>query len=231
MALSKSNVIKLALAVGFVAALALVWKVTPLSEYATPEKIVPLLETVRATPWAVPAGIALYTIGTLLFFPHMAMTATIVIVFAPLQAFTVAMTGSIISGSIGFFLGKKLGMKSMHSLIGDTAEKISGYAKKGGILGITLLRMLPIAPYTAVNLALGMLEVTYTAFIVGTFLGTLPGTAIASFLGFSFLEVWQDPNRKNLTYLGIGLILWVSIIAASHLAGKMWRKRKGVPAA
>lgn len=225
MMLSKLHIIRLLLVVSAVAALGLAWKFTPLATYADPENVVPLLEQVRNTPWAVPVAMAVYTIGTLLFFPHMAMTATVVIVFSPLQAFSIAMTGSLLSGAIGFFAGQKLGMKSMRGLIGNAAEKISGYAKKGGLAGITLLRMLPIAPYTAVNLALGMLEVSFWVFMAATLLGTLPGTAIAAFMGHTALEAWQNPTGENLLLLGGGFAVWVGIVVASHLAGKWWRKR------
>jgi uncharacterized membrane protein YdjX (TVP38/TMEM64 family) len=114
--------------------------------------------------------------------------------------------------------------------VGDTAERISLYAKKGGVLGITLLRLLPIAPYTAVNIALGMLEVTFFAFMAGTFLGTLPGTVIAAFLGYSALELWQNPSVENMEAIAVGFVCWVAIVAGSHYAARQWRKYRGKPA-
>lgn len=226
MAFARMKFVRLFLVVMAVTALALVWKVTPLSQYASPETVIPLLEQVRNTPWAVPAAMLLYTVGTLAFFPHMAMTGVIVIVFAPVQAFSIAMTGSLVSGAIGFWMGRKLGLKSMRALIGETAEKISLYAKKGGIVGITLLRLLPIAPYTAVNLALGMLEIPFLVFLAGTFLGTLPGTVIAAWMGQSMLELWQNPSMENLGVIGIGLLCWVAVIGGSHYAAKQWKKHR-----
>jgi uncharacterized membrane protein YdjX (TVP38/TMEM64 family) len=225
MALSKAHIVRLLLVIMAVAAFGLAWKYTPLAAYATPEKVVPVLEQVRNTPWAVPAAMAIYTIGTLLFFPHMVMTATIVLVFTPFQAFSIAMIGSLFSGAIGFWVGQKLGLRSMRALVGNAAEKISGYARKGGLAGITLLRLLPVAPYTAVNLALGMLEIPFWMFMAGTFLGTLPGTTIAALLGHSALEVWQNPTQENMTLLLGGLAAWLGIVVASHLAGRWWRKR------
>jgi uncharacterized membrane protein YdjX (TVP38/TMEM64 family) len=217
---------RLILVILFIIALALVWKVTPLSEYATPEKVVPILESVRNTPWALPAGLAFYVIGTLIFFPHMIMTATIVILFAPLQAFAIAMLGSLISGAIGFFAGRKLGPKSLRTLIGDSAKKVSHYAQKGGLLGVTLLRMLPIAPYTVVNMALGMMEISFFIFLAATVLGLLPGTLVSVFLGHSVLELWQNPELENFLYVGAGMAAWIGVIALSHFLAKRWQKSK-----
>lgn len=225
---NRSKMIRLGIAILLVAGIALAWKFTPLSHYATPEFIKPILMKIRSTPWAVLATIGIYTIGTLAFFPHMAMTATIVLIFSPLQAFIVCMGGSLISASIGYFIGRALGMRSMEKLVGDTAQKVSGYAKKGGILGIALLRMLPIAPFTVVNITLAMLEVPYVTFLAGTFLGTLPGTLIASLLGFSAMELWENPDPKNMMLLGGGLLAWILIVTLSHLANRYWQKhRKG----
>lgn len=224
--ISRMKFFRLFLVVLAIVTLALVWKVTPLSYYATPDNVIPLLEEVRSTPWAVPAAMLLYTVGTLAFFPHMAMTGIIVVVFSPLQAFSIAMTGSLVSGSIGYWAGRKLGLKSMRALIGETAEKISVYAKKGGIIGITLLRLLPIAPYTAVNMALGMLEISFFTFLAGTFLGTLPGTLIAAFLGESMLELWQNPSMEHLGAILAGLLCWVLIIGGSHYAAKRWKANR-----
>ncbi|MCH2546493.1 MAG: VTT domain-containing protein [Alphaproteobacteria bacterium] len=224
MFLSKIHTMRVLMVVIAIALMALIWKFTPLAEYATPETIVPILEEVRNTPWSVPLAMAIYTIATLLFFPHMAMTATIVLVFSPLQAFSIAMTGSLVSGAIGFWIGRKLGMRSMRALLGNVAEKVSVYAKKGGLGGITLLRLLPVAPYTAVNLALGMLEISFWVFMGGTFLGTLPGTVIAAYLGESVLDAWKNPNSENLMLLAGGLAAWISVVVGAHLAGKWWNK-------
>lgn len=207
-------------------AIALIWKVTPLAEYATPDRVVPLLEQTRNTPWAIPAALVFYILGCLVFFPHMVLTAVIVIVFAPLEAFMIAMGGSLVGGAIGFMAGRVLGMKSLRALVGLAAEKISYYVKKGGILGVTLLRMVPVAPYTVVNLGLGMTEVSFGTFMAATFLGMLPGTIVAAFLGYSMLELWQNPNPKNLLHVASGVAAWLVIIIVSHILARQWKARK-----
>ncbi|MBI1276058.1 hypothetical protein GC177_08815 [bacterium] len=218
--------VRLAMVVAAICMLALVWKVTPLADYATPEHIRPLLESVRSTAWAVPAAIGIYTIAMLCFFPHMAMSAAVVLIFPPLEAICICMAGSLISASIGYGIGRRLGLRSARALVGDAAQKVSGYAKKGGVLGIALLRMLPIAPYMVVNLALAMLEVPFFVFLAGTFFGALPGAIIASLLGYSALELWENPSPENLMMVGGGVLAWLVVVAGSHLANRQWQRRK-----
>ncbi|MBM3618083.1 MAG: phospholipase, partial [Alphaproteobacteria bacterium] len=131
MALSRINFLKLFLVIAVIAAFALAWKYTPLAEYATPERIVPLLEQLREQPGAVPIAIGLYALATLLFVPHMLLTGVTVIAFAPLQAFTIVMLGSALTSGAGFRIGAKLGLNSLRALVGNAAETISGYAKRG----------------------------------------------------------------------------------------------------
>lgn len=216
---------RLMFALLLIAAVALLWKVTPLAEYASPEKLMPMLEAVRNTPWAIPVAIAVYVLGTLIFFPHVVMTGTIVILFPPVQAFCVAMAASLISGAIGFVVGRKMGEKTLHALIGDFAGKIAKYAKQGGVVGLTLLRMVPIAPYTVANLALGMMMVPFGSYMIATFLGMLPGTVVSAYLGHSVVELWRNPDGKNLAFLGIGLLAWIGVIVASHFLAKRWHHR------
>lgn len=213
-----------------IAALAFAWEVTPLSEYANPDYIRSLIKKVRNTPWAIPLAILIYTICTLALLPRVAMTTVIVLTFAPLSAFSICMIGSLVSGSIGYLIGNLFGLHSMEALIGNTAKKISDYVNKGGIIGITLLRMLPIAPYTIVNITLAMLKVPYLTFLLATFLGILPGTAIASLLGFSIMEVWDNPTPENIILIGGGFAGWLLIVASSHIASHWWQKHRAAGA-
>lgn len=216
--------IRLIVALLLIVGLALIWQVTPLSEYTAPEKVLPLLEGVHNTPWILPVTLGLYVLGTLIFFPHMIMTAAIVIIFAPLEALCIAMLGSLISGIIGYAAGRSLGAQSLHTMIGESSIKISAYAKKGGVVGITLLRMVPIAPYTVVNLALGMMEITFLTFVIATFLGMLPGTLVSVFLGHYIMELWQHPDVVGLIAVGFGLATWLGIIVLMHFLVRRWQK-------
>ncbi|ABE49689.1 VTT domain-containing protein [Methylobacillus flagellatus] len=211
--------------IALVAAVALSWKVTPLAEYADPEKIIPLLEQVQNTAWAFPAGLVAYVLGTLVFLPHMVMTGTVVVVFAPLEAFLIAMLGSLISVSIGWVAGQGLGERSLQAMLGRHAEKISQYARNGGVMGLTLLRLLPVAPFTVVNLVLGMMKVPFVTLLIATALGLLPGTLVSVFIGQSAVALFKNPDPHNVMLVGAGLLLWGAVIAGAHFLSRHWQRR------
>lgn len=212
----------------FFVAIALLWKVTPLADYATPDYIVPLLDKIHDSPWAVPAAFGIYLGGTLLFVPHMVMTLAMMIAFPPLESIPIVLGGSLASAAIGYGIGRKLGLNALRFLTGGIAEKICYYAKNGGILGLTLLRMIPTGPFALVNIVLGMSQAPFITYMLATLLGLMPGTFVGAMLGSSVLDVWESPDHKSLIRIGLGLTGWAVIVAMSFV---MSRSKYNKPAA
>jgi phosphatidylserine/phosphatidylglycerophosphate/cardiolipin synthase-like enzyme/uncharacterized membrane protein YdjX (TVP38/TMEM64 family) len=225
--MKRGALMRLLLAVALIAAAVLIWRITPLAHYASPEKLAGLLENLRETAWSVPVALAIYTIGCMIFFPHMVLTAATAITFRPLETFLIALTGSLVSASIGFMIGRLLGKKYLRLLLGFSFEKINHYLKKGGVLGITFLRMLPIAPYTAVNVGLGITGVPFGVFLAGTCLGMLPGILAFSFLGHSLMDVIRNPDKEHMVYAGLAFCGWIGVLLLSHIALRRWQAHSG----
>ena len=61
--------------------------------------------------------------------------------------------------------------------------------QKSSLLGVFLLRLIPVVPFSAASLAIVVLPTTFTSVFLGTFLGVLPGTAIYTFLGSALASV------------------------------------------
>lgn len=206
-----------------IAAAILAWQITPLEHYTSAENLVPFFTKMSETPWAIPAAIGIYILGSMVFLPHAVLTAAAVLVFPPGEAVLVAMTGSLISAGMGFVLGRMLGPKSLLVLVGNYAEKINHYAKRGGIIGMTLFRMVPVAPFTVVNIGVGMTHVPFFTFVIGTFFGLLPGTVAFSIFGHSLLTLWQNPDYTSMLYAAAGLGVWIGIVFISHKLGRRWQ--------
>ncbi|MBN8530826.1 MAG: VTT domain-containing protein [Alphaproteobacteria bacterium] len=212
------------LIIAFVAALALAWQATPISEYASPEKLSSFFDRTRGSSWGWLAAMLLYALGCTVLIPRVFMNAAVIMVFPPMQAFMIAMGGSCLSCATGFWLGQLLGMKTLSSLVGRHSETIRHYTHQGGIMGITLLRLLPVAPYMIVNLALGMANVSFVVFMTGSFLALLPGTISVMFLGHSLLSLWQDPDPKNALMAGLGVLLWAGLVWGTHVFSRRWQQ-------
>ena len=217
--------VKLIAAVVVILLLLLAWKFTPLQDYINAKNIVSLLDGIRNTIWALPIGIFAYALGTLVFLPHIVMTTAVVMAFSPLEALLIAMTGSLLSCTVSYGLGLMLGTESLNAVFGKYSEKIRHFADRGGVLGLTMLRLLPTAPFTAENLILGMIKVPYSTLLMSTFLGMLPGTIIFVYLGQAALQMFKNPEPQKLILTMTGIIAWLVLIWFTHYMTNQWKKK------
>ena len=68
-----------------------------------------------------------------------------------------------------------------------------------GIMTVALLRKVPVAPFTIVNMFLGASAIPFREFMAGTALGMLPGIAAFALVGDRVADVWQNPKPVNVT--------------------------------
>ncbi|HTK84572.1 MAG TPA: VTT domain-containing protein [Patescibacteria group bacterium] len=212
----------LALVIGF----ALLWKVTPLAEYASTDKIVELLERIRSSPWAIPVTLGLYLVGGLIFFPVNILTAATAIAFGPVPGAIISMVGSMLGAAIGFLVGRWLGLRSLRVFLGALPEKAAQYAKNSNVAGITMLRLIPIAPFGTINMALGVANVPFRTYLAGTFLGLLPGKLVVVFLGTSLLNLIEHPDTKSILFTAAIASAWIAIVIMSHFIVRRWQERR-----
>ena len=61
--------------------------------------------------------------------------------------------------------------------------------KKSSLLGVFLIRLMPVIPFSVGSLTIVVFPTTSTSVFLGTFLGVLPGTAIYTLLGSALASV------------------------------------------
>ncbi len=193
----------------------------------SPEGLARLMQGQQYGPWGMMIGLGAYMAGSLLFLPHFMLTAAAVMLFSPQDAFAVAMGGSLLGSALGYAVGRRMGERFWPNLLGNYLHIIKHHAEKSGVMEITVLRMMPLAPYMVVNLVLGMTKVPLFAFLMGTTLALAPGTAAFCLLGHSLTALLQDPNFFHSSLAVGGVLLWGCIVGVMHYMGKQWQKRTG----
>lgn len=184
-----------------------------------------ILDHIKNSPWSAAIVLGVFVLGSLLFFPLTAMIAATAAVFGPAEGFALAMSGTLLGAAAGYGLGRVAGLRTLRFLIGATTDKITQFVQKAGILGVTMIRTIPVAPFTAVNYALGITSVPFSVYILGTFFGVLPGIAALSFLGDSIAALWKDPTPKSILMLGLGVAAWLGVLTASHFFVRRWQEK------
>ncbi len=195
------------------------------SEWFQPVRIKEFLEFAQNSRFALPLVCLIYVVGGFVLFPVTVLSLFTAAVFGAILGPLYGMIGSLLSAALMFWIGNVAGLKGLRKLFGEKIRAIDRKFHDSGILGVAALRFIPIAPYSIVNLAAGISSVTFFDFMVGTFLGFLPGLFIKGLVGDSLVQVFISPNPKARMYLALGVVLWVALVAASYFLTKQWRKR------
>ena len=198
-----------AAAVLIVAAL-LLWHYTPLGRFAQPRELVASLESVAALPWAPAAMIGLFIAGGLLCFPLTVLITATATLFHPLSAFCIALAGAVLSAVVTYLVAEKFLHSRLNGLFGSRIEKLSAALQRQGILAIAAVRMLPIGPFTVVNLAAGTIGLRMRDYVIGTALGLAPGTAVITAFGAQLRALIEHPDPKGVLILAGIVIAWMA---------------------
>lgn len=192
------------------------------------ETVAGFLKRARDSQWGFPITMGTYLVGALIVFPVTVLNLAASMVFGPIWGFIYGVSGALLSASMMFGIGhlaRKTGLKDFFQR--GKMKKLDDGLKKGGVIGITMLGFMPIAPFTFFCLAGGVSSVRYFTFISGVALALLPGGIARSILGDSLMRIFLHPKPETFIYLGAGLILWFSTLAGVHFGLKKYTARHG----
>jgi len=213
-----SGPIILGTAILLAAALALAWQYTPLADMVTPKSVSALLESLADYWWAPLAVVLSYTPATLLMFPRWLITLAAVAIFGPWAAFAYAELGIVLAALCGYVLGKLVSHRTVMRMIGPRMHPLTRLLRRRGLVAVTLVRFVPIAPFMVVNVAMGAMRIRLHHYLIGTVLGMLPGMLATTVLGDQLAEAISEPTRANLWIGAVALLA----LATMAIAGQRW---------
>jgi uncharacterized membrane protein YdjX (TVP38/TMEM64 family) len=222
----RGPVVKLILAAIVVLGLALAWHFTPLAQWADPERVRTALAAFAQNPWAPVVAVATFVAAGLLAFPVTVLIAATAAAFGPLPGFLYATTGVIASAAITYGAGARLGKEALRSVLGPRLNRIRRRIANRGILAVATIRLVPLAPFTVVNLVAGASAIRPLDYLAGTLLGMLPGLIVLSLLGQQVVRILADPTPGALAYLVAAVAAWIALsIGLQVLVSKRWSER------
>ena len=128
-------------------------------------------------------AIAVYVAGGFVMFPVMVLIAATAIAFGPLLGFPTALAGCLASAAALFWVGRLGGQRWVRRFGGRFVNKVSRKLSDQGILAVAVIRVIPAAPFSVVNVVAGASHLRFTDYMIGTALGMAPGTLAFSLLG------------------------------------------------
>jgi uncharacterized membrane protein YdjX (TVP38/TMEM64 family) len=199
------------ISLGIVGLAFLVWRFTPLAQWASAQQLAGLIGNLRDAWWAPVAIIALYIIGGLIVFPITLLIAATAVVFDPLLAATLSFAGVLANAVATYLIGARLVRGMMLAAFGPTVRHLSAVLADRGVIAIAIIRMLPIAPFTLINIAAGSIGVRWRDYVIGTALGIAPGIIALTVFGRRLREVISHPTFTNIAILVAAVIGWIGL--------------------
>ena len=209
-----------------VAVLALI-VVTARERVPNPQAVTAWFASLRDAWYALPlVAVAFALFGAMLVPVVLLITATGV-AFGPFLGPVYAMTGSLVSGSVGFGLGRWIGRERVERLFGRQVPRLTRALNRHGTLAVFFIRKIPL-PFMLVNIVIGASPVRYRDFLFGTMLGMTAAVIALAGFGGTFMELLQNPSAPvvaaAIALLALPLAgAWALNVVLARRAGKRVR--------
>ncbi|PWT72934.1 MAG: hypothetical protein C5B46_06100 [Proteobacteria bacterium] len=204
-----------------IAALAAAWRWGPLSSWLSEAALEDIAESARAS-FLTPLWILLfYCVASLAALPITLLIVATAFVFGPIASVAYALLGCLSGAALGFAVGRFLGRRVVRNLGGARLNALSRRLAQRGLLAIITVRVLPIAPFTIVNLVAGASYISLRQFLLGTLIGMAPGILAVTVFSDRLLAAIQHPSPAAVMTLAAVIVL----IATGAVAARRWLAR------
>jgi phospholipase D1/2 len=195
--------------------LAAAWRWTPLAEWINPDRLADLARSLKGNPLSPLVIVGSYIVGGLSMIPVTLLVGVTAAVFAPFQAALYAMIGCLSSSLVTYGIGARLAKTAVRQIAGRRLNRLSKRLARQGLVTVALVRNLPIAPFTIVNMVAGASRIKFMDFLLGTALGMAPGIFAITVFTNRLLQAIREPGWSNIAIatgiagiLGVGF-LWI----------------------
>lgn len=205
---------RLGVVAGVLAALAAAWMWTPLGDYLNVQTMTEVAHRMDDAPFTPLIMIATYVLAGFLVVPVVLLITVTAIAFDPVPGTLYAVSGTMASAAASYALGHGLGRATVRRLAGERINNLSRRIAKRGIVAVALVRMLPVAPFTLVNMVAGASHIRLRDFLIGTFIGMTPGIVMIVLVTNQLVEAVRRPGWATFGALAavLGLLLGMSML-------------------
>lgn len=196
--MAKSNKIKkrdwskLLILAGIVVAIVLIFRFTPLSiSDFTPTNVKNFI--LKFGLWAPIMFIIIYALrGAILVLPVGVMSLAGGLAFGKWLGTIYILIGATLGASLSFVIARYFGRQFIESFSWLHKGKIKSFddgIEKNGFRMMLFIRLIPLFQYDAVNFGSGLSKMKFRDFVLGSFIGMVPGGFINAMLGSSLENI------------------------------------------
>ncbi|KVF65313.1 VTT domain-containing protein [Burkholderia vietnamiensis] len=210
-------------AVLLIAALALAWRFSPLGHELNVASLARAAMRAAQLPGAPALLLAGYVLAATLSVPITLLITVTGLVFGAWPGLAYASVGTMAAAAATYGIGRWLGRDAVRRLAGSRANRLSERIGRRGVVAMAVLRLLPIAPFTIVNLVAGASHIGLRDYLIGTAIGMLPGIVLTVTFAHQLTAALSHPDPGAfawLTAIGVALV-GLSVLLVRAL--RRWR--------
>lgn len=187
-------------------ALPLLWRYTPLREWINLATVFRWQASLRGHPAAPLFVIATYLLGSLVFFPITMLTLATIFAFGPLWGNVYALTGWLLASAQGYMIGRLIGHDSLHRMTRGRLSRLVDRAEQHGFFTVLALRVVPVGPFSLINMFVGASDIRFRDFILASIVGRVPGIVTMTLFGAQLENTLRNPAWASVLLLAVILI-------------------------
>ena len=140
------------------------------------------------------------------------------LVFGPLLGCAYSLAGCFLGAVVTYAVGYFLGQDFIRQIVGSRWKRVEQSINRTGILAVATMRLLPVAPFTVVNIVSGAFQVPFRDYIIGSLLGMTPGIIVISLFAHQVESSIRNP--------GVGRYLFLLALVTASVLATLWLRRK-----
>jgi phospholipase D1/2 len=195
-----------------VVGLAAAWRWTPLGNWLDVATLVEWVRPWHDHPLTPLLVIGAYAAGGLVVAPITMLIIATAMAFGPLLGLTYSLLGCLVSATLTFGIGALMGRETVRRFAGRHVSRLSHRLARHGLTAVLIVRILPVAPFTIVNIMAGASEVRFRDFILATLLGMLPGLVVMTVFGDRLQSAIKDPRAESFMLLVAFVVALIAVM-------------------
>lgn len=216
----KATAVWIVLGLALVVGLPMLWRWTPLSEWASVENGAAWFSRVRSSEVVALWVMLLYVIGALLFLPINLFIFLTALFFDDLAAAIYVALGVGLNAATGYAIGRYGGGFFLRRIGSARIERISTRLSGCDTLELFLFRLIPVTPFSTVNVVCGALRIPAPRFFAATFASIAPGATLIVLFERALMAFARDMSWRS----GLALAAAIGVLVAAAF----WLKRRAL---
>ncbi len=178
------------------------------------------------TPWAGFLVVGIYCLLSLFVFPISILLYGTILSFGLFPGILYCFAGTMTAAIMNYYFGAWFSQKQVFKFLDNRRlSDLKDALRSPSLATVMIIRLTPVAPFTIENYLAGAVGVNLRLYIVGTFLGLMPGIFCIALITTALSPYVKNPLYYIPIYFGMSTVLLLLIVIGKKIARAIARRR------